>query len=100
MVDQFFQPAAQALARMVYGKRTASCLYSLAETLKRRRDHMGGKTAAETAIEVDPYGEDQSEREVEEVVNADSVSARAEKKAIGGLLDQIDGMLRDAGYAP
>ncbi|WP_431472914.1 SNF2-related protein [Ornithinimicrobium sp. W1665] len=54
MVDQFFPPSAQALARMVYGKRSASCLHSLAETLRRRRDNMGGKTAAQTAMEVDP----------------------------------------------
>lgn len=100
MVDQFFPPAAQALARMVYGKRTASCLHSLAETLKRRRDLMGGKTAAETAIDVDPYGEDQSEREVEEVVNADSLSARAEKKAIGGLLATLESTLADPSYVP
>ena len=37
MVDQFFPPAAQPLARMVYGKRAASSLFALAETLRRRR---------------------------------------------------------------
>ncbi len=100
MVDDYFPPAAQSLARMVYGKRAASCLHALAETLKRRRDLMGGKTAAETAIEFDPYGEDQSEREVEEVVNADSTSARAEKKAIAGLLAQLVGILADPAYVP
>ncbi|MGC5585891.1 helicase-related protein [Ornithinimicrobium sp. W1665] len=100
MVDQFFPPSAQALARMVYGKRSASCLHSLAETLRRRRDNMGGKTAAQTAMEVDPYGEDDSEREVEEVVHADSLSARAEKKAIGGLLATLDGIFADPGYVP
>ena len=36
MVDQFFPPVAQPLARMVYGKRAASTLYALAETLQRR----------------------------------------------------------------
>jgi len=100
MVDQFFPPGAQALARMVYGKRAASCLHSLAETLRRRRDHMGGMTQAEVAIAVDPYAEDESEREVEQVVNTDSLSARAEKKAIGSLLAQIEGILADPGYTP
>lgn len=100
MVDQFFPSGAQGLARMVYGKRAASCLHSLAETLKRRRDGMGRKTAAETAVEVDPFGDDQSEREVEEVVNADSVSARAERKAIAALLATLDGILADPGYLP
>lgn len=100
MVDEYFQRAAQPLARMVYGKRTASSLHALAETLRRRRDHMGSKTSAETAIEVDPYGEDPTEREVEEVVNADSTSARAEKKAIGELLDRILAILSDPKHVP
>jgi hypothetical protein len=42
MVDAYFPPSAQPLARMVYGKRAASTLYALRETLLRRRDHMGG----------------------------------------------------------
>lgn len=100
MVDDYFQPGAQPLARMVYGKRAASCLHSLAETLKRRRNNMGAMTATEVALAVDPYGEDDSEREVEQVVNADSVSVRAEKKAIGELLAQIEGILADPSYTP
>lgn len=100
MVDTYFQPAAQPLARMVYGKRAASCLQALSQTLKRRRDHMGSKTSAETSIEVDPYGEDDVERDVEVVVNADSTATRAEKKAIGELLDQITHLLNDPSYVP
>lgn len=100
MVDDYFPTTAQPLARMVYGKRTASCLYSLAETLKRRRNHMGKMTAAEAAIAVDPYGEDESERDVEEVVNADSKSSRAERKAIGLLLEQIETITTDPSYTP
>ena len=41
LVDQFFPGRRRGLAKMVYGKRAASCLYSLAETLRRRRDGMG-----------------------------------------------------------
>lgn len=100
MVDDYFPPIAQALARMVYGKRTASCLYSLAETLKRRRDRMGQMTGAEAAVAVDPYGEDESERELAEVVNADSKSARAEKKAIGALLAELEAVVKDPSYVP
>lgn len=100
MVNTYFQPTAQPLARMVYGKRTASCLHSLAETLVRRRDHMGSKTGAETAIEIDPYGEDPAERDVEEVINADSTATRAEKKAIGELLDRVLRTLDDPTYVP
>ena len=38
LVDRFFPANAVPLGRMVYGKRAASSLYALAETLKRRRD--------------------------------------------------------------
>ena len=41
LVDRFFPANAVPLGRMVYGKRAASSLYALAETLKRRRDGMG-----------------------------------------------------------
>ncbi len=42
MVDQYFPTVAQPLARMVYGKRAASSLWALAETLRRRHDHRAG----------------------------------------------------------
>ena len=38
MVDRYFPPNAVTLAKMVYGKRTASSLYALRETLKRRHE--------------------------------------------------------------
>ena len=38
------------LGRMVYGKRAASSLYALAETLKRRRDGMGTAMPAAAAL--------------------------------------------------
>lgn len=41
LVDAFYPARARGLAKMVYGKRAASSLSALAETLHRRRDKMG-----------------------------------------------------------
>ena len=49
---QFFPANAVPLGRMVYGKRAASSLYALSETLKRRRDGMG--SAMPTAASMPP----------------------------------------------
>jgi hypothetical protein len=53
MVDQFFPPVAQPLARIVYGKRAASTLEALARTLQRRHDHVGEKSEAEAVMDAD-----------------------------------------------
>lgn len=90
LVDSYFQPTAQPLARMVYGKRAASSLFALRETLLRRDQHMGELSEAEAAAQADPYDEDEASREEAQVVNADSVSARAERKAIKELVKTID----------
>ncbi|MGH2596916.1 MAG: DEAD/DEAH box helicase, partial [Actinomycetota bacterium] len=100
LVDQFFPPTAQPLARMVYGKRAASCLFALAETLRRRRGGMGTKSAVEAAVEADPYDEDEAARDEAEVIAVESTSARAEKKAIDLLLSQLDGVLADPNHQP
>jgi superfamily II DNA or RNA helicase len=99
LVDQFFPPAARGLAKMVYGKRGASALYSLAETLRRRRAGMGGNPA-DAAREADPFGDDEAERDLAEVIAEASTASREEKRAIGGLLERIDAVLLDTGYVP
>jgi superfamily II DNA or RNA helicase len=100
LVEQFFPTTAQPLARMVYGKRAASSLFALAETLRRRRGGMGTKSAAEASVEADPYDEDEAARDEAEVITAESTSARAEKKAIDVLLTQLDGVLADPDHEP
>lgn len=93
LVDEYFPPTAQPLARMVYGKRAASTLFALAETLERRRDHMGEKSQVEAEAEADPFGEDEAARDEAKVVAADSLSARRERKAVDELLTQVRALL-------
>lgn len=109
MVDRFFPPGARALARTVYGKRAASSLWALVETLKRRREHMGEMSGAEAALEAERAAERGAERggEGEEgdpdearVVNAASASSRAERTAIKSLVDEISATLADPGWEP
>lgn len=100
VVDRFFPPQARPLARIVYGKRAASSLHALAETLQRRLTHMGEKSAAEAAADIDPEGEDQTGQDEARVVHADSQSPRAERAAVGVLLSQITATLRDPAYLP
>lgn len=100
LVDRYMLPNAQPLARMVYGKRTASSLYALRETLRRRHEHMGRLAAAEASVEADPYGEDDAGREEAQVVNADSTAGRAERKAISELVEQVDQSLQDRTIIP
>lgn len=72
---------------MVYGKRAASSLHALAETLKRRRERMGTALPAETADAIDM--EDEAEAEERRVLVEASRSAREEKREIGELLDRL-----------
>jgi SNF2 family DNA or RNA helicase len=99
LVEQFFPLAARGLAKIVYGKRGASALYSLAETLRRRRDGMGGNPA-DAARDADPFGDDEAERDLAEVVAEASTASRDEKKAIGELLERIADVLADEEYVP
>lgn len=101
MVDVFFPPSAQPLARMVYGKRAASSLYALRETLLRRRDHMGDTETLSPDTSTDPYDPDVLDTEEEaKVTHGDSVAARQEKKAIIDLVAQIDQVLSGGSYTP
>jgi superfamily II DNA or RNA helicase len=99
MVDEFFPPQARTLARMVYGKRAASSLYALAQTLKRRRDRMGSAIPAAAMLEWDPEAEDEASRDEATVVVEESLSARAERDEIGRLLTQLDRDLQDSSLA-
>ncbi|WP_206078068.1 MULTISPECIES: helicase-related protein [Pseudonocardiaceae] len=101
MVDQYFPPAAQPLARMVYGKRAASSLYALAETLRRRHTHMGQMSEAEAALNADRDDQgDDSEIDEAKVVHAASTAARAERAAIKTLIDQVDATVADPAIEP
>src|SRR5262249_26166176 len=99
LVDRFFPLTARGLAKMVYGKRGASALYSLAETLRRRRHAMGGNPA-DAARDADPFGDDEAERDLAEVLAEASSASREEKKAIGELLERIDAVLVEESHVP
>ena len=101
MVEQYFPPVAQPLARMVYGKRAASSLYALAETLRRRSSHMGEMSEVEAALMAE-LNTDSDESEVDEakVVHTASTSTRAERSAIKALLQRIDATLSGADWLP
>lgn len=102
MVDQFFPPTAQPLARMVYGKRAASSLFALVETLRRRSAHMGEKSEAEAAMAVEDGLGDGDEGEIAEakVVYTASTSTRAERTAIKTLVDRIDATIAGSEWVP
>lgn len=101
MVDQYFPPTAQPLARMVYGKRAASSLWALTETLKRRAAHMGEMSEAEAALKADAdHQGDEAEAEEAKVIHAASTASRAERAAIKVLIEQIAATVSDPGYQP
>ena len=90
LVERFFPQRGRQLAAMVYGKRTASSLHSLAETLRRRSEQMG--TA--DRITGDPDIDDVEHADAEErIAEVGSVDARAERKEIKALLADIDELL-------
>jgi superfamily II DNA or RNA helicase len=101
MVDQYFPPTAQPLARMVYGKRAASSLWSLAETLKRRAAHMGEMSEAEAAMKADEdHQGDEAEADEAKVIHAGSTASRAERTAIRTLIAQISKTISDPAWQP
>jgi superfamily II DNA or RNA helicase len=101
MVDQFFPPIAQPLARMVYGKRAASTLKALAETLQRRHDHMGEKSGAEAALDADrDFLGDDAETDEAQVIHSGSVSSKAERSTIKTLVQQITSTISDEAWRP
>jgi hypothetical protein len=95
LVDRYFPAIAVPLGRMVYGKRAASSLYALAETLKRRRDGMGTAMATAAAIEADPDGEDPAKADEARVTHEASKSAKAERKEINAVLARLRPLVED-----
>ncbi|MDI7268354.1 MAG: helicase-related protein, partial [Myxococcota bacterium] len=93
LVERYFQPEAVPLAKIVYGKRAASSLYALAETLRRRQALMGSAVPAAAAMVEDPDFEDPGAREEARVVVAQSRAAKPERQEIKSLLAQLDELL-------
>src|SRR5664280_632858 len=95
LVDRYFPSIAVPLGKMVYGKRAASSLWALAETLKRRRDGMGSAMPAASAMEADPDGDDPARADEARVVHEGSKSAKAEKREINALLARLEPLVAD-----
>ena len=93
MVDQYFAAGARELAKMVYGKRAASSLHALAQTLRRRLDQMGSATPSEAARTADPDDDDEAGADEARVIVENSQASREERKAIKEMLGRLD---RDA----
>jgi len=98
LVDAYFPSNSAALARMVYGKRTASSLYSLARTLRRRHANMGTEIPAAAAAAADPEDEDPPTRDEAKVTHEASRSTKAERIAIGQVLEELERLLGGATY--
>ena len=88
LVDDYFPANAVGLGRMVYGKRAASCLYALRETLQRRTTNMGTPVHPDETLGIGE--EDADEREIIDVSHIESRSARQERKRIAELVGRID----------
>ena len=95
LIDRFFPSNAVPLGRMVYGKRAASSLYALAETLKRRRDGMGSAMPAAAALEADPDGDDPAKADEAKVIFESSKAAKQERKEINGVLARLLPLVSD-----
>ena len=99
LVARYFPAAAVPLAQLVYGKRAASSLWALAETLRRRRAAMGTQAPAAAALAADPYDDDESAADEARVVVEASQSAKAERGEIDALLERLNPLLRDPAMA-
>ncbi|MGH7748110.1 MAG: helicase-related protein, partial [Candidatus Dormibacteria bacterium] len=95
LVDRYFPANAVPLGRMVYGKRAASSLYALAETLKRRRDRMGTAMPSAAAVEADPDGDDPAKGDEARVIHEGSKAAKAERKEIDAMLARLQPLVED-----
>ena len=88
LVDAFFPGKAVGLGRMVYGKRAASSLYALRETLRRRRLKMGTPVHPDETMGI--REEDTDERELIHIAHIESRSSREERRRIAELEGRID----------
>jgi len=95
LVERYFPAVAVPLGKMVYGKRAASSLFALAETLKRRRDGMGTLMPSAAAHDVDPDGDDSPKADEARVVHEGSKSAKAERREIDALLKRLEPLVAD-----
>ena len=91
LVGDFYPPEARPLASLVYGKRTASSLYALSRTLHRRFEKMGTDPTA--PVGEDWYDESEDDGGEGRIEGVKSVDAKAEKKAILGLLSELEPLL-------
>ncbi len=91
LVLTYFPVKGRALAVMVYGKRAASSLYALAETLRRRADKMG--TGDDSAAEPGDDSDEDDDQAEERVTGAASLDAKAEKQAISDMLAELEPLL-------
>ena len=89
LVDTYFPTNTLALARMVYGKRSASSLYALAKTLRRRHDLMGTDMPVAAAAAADPDDEDPPTADEARITHETSKAAKAERAAIREVLDDL-----------
>ncbi len=97
LVDDYFPANAVQLGKMVYGKRAASSLHALAETLERRKKGMGSEMPAAAAMSADPDDEDPAAADEARIVVEASRSAREERKSIDDMLGRLRALLADPG---
>ena len=88
LVDAYFPANAVGLGRMVYGKRAASSLYALRETLQRRATNMG--TPVHPDVTQGVAEEDDDEHELINISHLESRSLREERRDIAELVGRID----------
>lgn len=98
LVTRYFPLSAQTLARMVYGKRAASSLFALCETLKRRKKHMGSALTSAAAQNLDPDDEDPALQDEARVIYETSQSSAAEKADLTGLIARLEKQLVSTTY--
>ncbi len=99
LVERYFPTSAQPLAKMVYGKRAASSLFALAETLRRRVDAMDTANPSDAAREADPDDDDEAGADEARVIVERSQASGAERKELTDMLDRLERDLTEVGHA-
>ena len=100
MVQRYFPTSAIPLGQMVYGKRAASSLYALRETLRRRRENMGAAMPAVAAMDADPDWEDAPTQDEARIVYEQSRYAKQEKSDLSEIIARLDRCLTNSEYTP
>jgi superfamily II DNA or RNA helicase len=93
LVDRYFPPESVPLAKMVYGKRAASSLFALCQTLRRRQEKMGTAMPVAAVMNEDPDFEDPGSRDEARVIVEQSRAARAERDELKRVLGQLEATL-------